>query len=195
MSEGTIVQTDTRGELIGRLKSKLKEFGTRLGALEAERDAAVKQRDAAQAAATDAETKFNAEPLKGEVERLKGELREKTHRTVFDRLAAEKGVAKDALDLLYQNSGYKADKDEADEKAIGVLIDDLKAKPGVSRLFGEGQAPPPPPAPGGGQGGRPENHGSKFRVTQAQLRDPEWCAANNGRRAKALREGTLEIVD
>jgi hypothetical protein len=34
-----------------------------------------------------------------------------------------------------------------------------------------------------------------FRVTRAQLADPDWCARNNRRRSEALRNGTLEIVD
>ena len=97
------------------------------------------------------------------VQELEGKLREISHRKVFDAVAKSKGVPEDALDLLYQTSGYKADQPEPDSIAIGAMLDEAKGKPGISRLFGDvqpitppnGQQPPPPirPGPASGQGG------------------------------------------
>jgi hypothetical protein len=42
---------------------------------------------------------------------------------------------------------------------------------------------------------KPRPDPKPFRVTRAQLADPDWCARNNRRRSEALRNGTLEIVD
>jgi hypothetical protein len=98
------------------------------------------------------------------VQELEAKLREISHRKAFDRIAKERGVAEDALDLVYQTSGYKADQPEVDEVAIGAILDEQRTRPGVSRLFGQPagtaspngpQQPPPAPKPGpaSGQGG------------------------------------------
>jgi hypothetical protein len=120
---------------------------------------------------------------------------------VFDRLADERKVPGDARDLLWQASGWKAEKDEIDETAMATLLDELKTRPGVARLFGgeaepppSGPTPPPTPAPGRGQGGRDLNNG-KFRVTLAQVGDDAWVYANQQRYQEALKTGNLEIID
>lgn len=197
MSEIATPPQGALGETIGRLKSKLRDTALKLRAAEERATAAETARAAAEAAAARAQSDFNADPLKGEVDRLKGEIRTRDHRAVFDRVAKGKGVAEDALDLVWQTSGYKAEGDAADEAKIGVLLDGLKGKPGVARLFGEAPAPAPTttPAAGRGQGAPAVDQGARFRVTSAQMRDPEWCRANHARRARALREGNLEIVD
>jgi hypothetical protein len=90
------------------------------------------------------------------VAELEGKLREIEHRKVFDKVARAKGVSDDSLDLVYQTSGYKAERPEPDELAIGALLDEHRGRPGVARLFGESQptpgVPPVKPAAGSGQG-------------------------------------------
>jgi hypothetical protein len=52
--------------------------------------------------------------------------------------------------------------------------------------------PKPKPKPPEDEPRRPP---AEFRVTRAQLADPDWCARNNKRRSEALRNGTLVIID
>lgn len=190
---GAPVVPDTRGELIGRLKSKLKEYATRNKALETERDAAVGERDAAHTLAVKAQQDYDAAPLKAKVDELNQRLRDASHKATFAKVAREKGVADDAIDLVYQHSGYRAEADDPDEAAIGALLDDLKDRPGVSRLFGE-PGPAGTPGPARGQGTR-DSSGGKFRVTKAQARNADWCLANRARMQAAVRDGTLEYIE
>jgi len=189
---------ERRNEALKRTGSQLNATRKQARDLTAERDAALRARDEAMAAADLARKALDERPEKAELERLKGELREGKHRAAFDRLAREKGVADDALDLLYTSSGYKAEGDAPDDAAIGTLIDGLKEKPGVARLFGEPASPPPtpapPPPPGSGQGAR-DRGGHKFKVTVDQLSDGAWCMRNAAAMRQAQMDGTFEIVE
>ena len=142
-TDGTTTTPDTRGELIGRLKAKLKEYVNRVKALETERDTAVTERDTAVKSAEKAKADFDAQPLKGEVDRLKGEIRTGKHRAAFDEAAKTAGAPKDALDLLWRESGWKADKDEVNPAAIGEAVKTLRGAP-TSRGC---SARPPRPMP------------------------------------------------
>jgi hypothetical protein len=55
--------------------------------------------------------------------------------------------------------------------------------------------PKPKPKPKPDAEPEPRRPPEPFRVTRAQLADPEWCHQNNRRRSEALRAGVLEIVD
>jgi hypothetical protein len=195
---GAATRRDGRelGEAIGRLKALRRQAEASRDEAFKAREQATKERDDARAAAAKAEADFNASPLKGEVDKLRGQLREWAHRRVFDRIALERGADKDAVDLVYSQSGYKAEGDEPDAEAIGTLIDSLKGRAGLSRLFGEApQAAEAGPGPGRGQGGKAGDAGGKFRATRAQLADPAWCRANGGKRDAAIKAGTFEITD
>lgn len=120
---------------------------------------------------------------------LTAELRSVNHRRVFDRLAAEAGVASAAVGDLWTLSGYQAEADEADETAIKTLIDGQKtARP---HLFGgaDQAAEPPverlPPGPGANRGS-----GAKApqEFTEAQLSDPVFVMKNFDRIAAACKE-------
>src|SRR5262249_49956183 len=89
---------------VKKLARRLHEPEGRAGALEAERDAAVKDRDAGVAAA---KKEYDATGLKQENERLGRQVLEQAHRAVYDRVAADKGVHPDARDLVYRELGYK----------------------------------------------------------------------------------------
>lgn len=143
-----------------------------------------------------AKSKYDGSKLKTENEELRTKLRTTEHRKVFDRLAKERGVAEDALDDLWQLSGYQAAKDDVDEAAIGTLLDEQKAKPGRARLFGEvAETPTSTPGPGRGQGTRETKPNGKFQVTARQLSDGVWAYENSDRIKAAQKDGTLEIID
>jgi hypothetical protein len=181
---------EERTTTISRIGGKLRDARKLIQDLNAERDAAARARDEAAAAAARA-TKEDAEPARAEVQRLKGELRERDHRAAWERAMAERGVPPDARDLVYRNSGYKAEAETPDAAAILARLEAMAAEPGLSRLLQE--APPPVPPPGSGQG-RWDGGAGKFRVTTDQLRDGAWCMANAERLRAARADGTFELV-
>lgn len=182
---------EERTTTISRIGGKLRDARKQLTELTAERDAAVRAREAAATAAEKAAKDFDAEPSRAEVQRLKGELRERDHRAAWERAMAERGVPPDARDLVYKNSGYRAEAEAPDADAITARLEAMAAEPGVSRLLQEG--PPPSPPPGSGQGGW-DGAAGKFRVTTDQLRDGAWCMANADRLRQARQDGSFEIV-
>jgi hypothetical protein len=121
--------------------------------------------------------------MKKRVAELEGIIRNGNHKAAFARLGKEKELDPDAVDYLYQISGWKAESEEIDEEAMSATLDELKTKPGLSRLFGN-LAPPPngqplvrKPGPASGQGGGDKGRpGSKF--TNEQLSDPVFTMRN-----------------
>lgn len=192
MSDVATAPPDGRGELIGRLKSKLKDAMVRLKAAEERATKAEGQVEEARKAAVEAESKYSVEPLKGEVDRLKGEIRTGKHRAAFNEAATAAGAPKDALDLLWRESGWKADADEPDGAAIGKAVETLKGRADIARLFGgeATQAEEKRPAPGSGQGSR-VSQGSRVKATSADLKDPDWCFRNRN----ALKAKMVDLVD
>jgi hypothetical protein len=186
---------DSRGELIGRLKSKLKETILKAKAAEDARVAAEKERDAATATAEGAKKKFDESKLKAENDTLKAQIRESRHFTKLDELAKAKGVRPEALEDLRRLSEYKAEGDEPDEAKLNALIDEQKTK--RPYLFGDAQpeTPASTPGPGRGQGQRETKPNGKYVVTRAQMGDPLWCAEHHAERSAAVKAGTLEIID
>ena len=69
------------------------------------------------------------------VKELEGQLRTLRHRGAFDRMAKARGASDEDLDDLFALSGYKADADEPDEKALGRLLDDQKVHPARKKYF------------------------------------------------------------
>jgi hypothetical protein len=121
--------------------------------------------------------------MKKRVQELEGIIRSGKHKEAFAKLGKEKELDPDAVDYLYQLSGWKAESDDIDEEAMGAVLDELKGKPGLSRLFGAApgangnQPPPKKPGPASGQGGGDKGRpGSKF--TDAQLSDPVFAMRN-----------------
>ena len=192
----------TTDPLIPRLASQRTRFRT-------ERDSARKELADARAAvarltsenATLA-TRADASASLKRVDELTAELRTIKHKAVFDRVAKAKGATDDVLDLLYTNSGYKAAGDQADESAIGTLLDGLMAKPGLARLFGEpspATTTPDPdqpthpvkPAAGSGQSApRAKNPGEMIALTPGDERwsDVKFVMGNYDRISAASKE-------
>jgi ribosomal protein S20 len=185
----------TSSEYLG-LRAKHTQLKIEHAALQGELDKLKTEVASAKSEVETAKSKYDGSKLKTENEELRTKLRTTEHRKVFDRLAKERGVAEDALDDLWQLSGYQAAKDDVDEAAIGTLLDEQKAKPGRARLFGEvAGTPTSTPGPGRGQGQRESKPNGKFLVTRAQMGDPLWCAEHHAERSAAVKAGTLEVID
>lgn len=182
---------DERTATLTRVAAKLRDTKKAARDLQAERDAAAAERDAARAAAEKAAKESDAGPARAELDRLKGELRTRDHRAVFDRLARERGCPDDALDFVFTSSGYKAETDAPDEAAIGAHLDGAREKPGLARIFAGPESAAPPP--GAGQGRRDATPG-KWRITTEQLADGAWAMQNAAKLRAARKDGTLEIV-
>lgn len=177
-----------------RLYVKVREYAHRIKALRVENESLKTAKTTLETAKTAAETELSSLKAKNDVptalkrvDELTGELRIIKHRKVFDKLATDSGVKPEALEDLYQLSGYKAETDVIDEAAVKAAIDGQKTA--RSYLFGaagetvETPAPgtPPqaqqlPPGPGSNRGGSPITPPQKF--TEAQLSDPEFCMKN-----------------
>lgn len=133
------------------------------------------------------------EPLKSsnaELEGLKAELRTLKHRSISDNLLREAGLdTPKKLEAFYKLSEMKFEGDPDAEK-IGEFI---KAQADTLDLLRGQPAPEQPlikPAVGRGKGSdQPARQDeSKFEVTDAQMRDPAWCFANQDKiRAAASR--------
>jgi len=181
--------TTTRGPSVGaiaRLGAQRGQLRAEVKTLTGERDTLRSDNERLARENAELKTKADGSASLKRVQELEGQIRESNHRKAFDRVAKARGVADDALDLVYQTSGYKAEGDQADEAAIGALIDATKAKPGVSRLFGDAPAPDaaggpdtPKPALGAGQAGRPGTPPSAiFAVDDPRHSDVKYMMAN-----------------
>jgi len=183
------IRDDGRGELIGRLKAKLKDAMLRLKAAEERATRAEGSVEEARTAAQQAEAKYSTDALKAELDRLQGEVRTTKHRTAFDAALTEAGAPKDALDLLWRESGWKTEADAPDPAELGKTVEALKSRADLGRFFGE---PPLERKPGPGRGqGTPVREGSRIKATTAQIRDPDWCWRNRA----ALRKGLVDQID
>jgi hypothetical protein len=185
MSEST-PRADASHDTVARLASQRSKFRAAAKSLTTERDA----------------LRAEIAKLKGElletaktggaarIAELEGQLRAQGHRAKFDELARAAGVKPNALDDLWEKSGYKAEGDQPDDAKIKAAIADQRTKrdylfnaatepaEGLEGLEGVDTPPEPKPGPGRGQGGTQRAAGGQFQASDAQLRDPAWCFAN-----------------
>jgi len=181
---------------VARLGAAKAKFKNAARILTTERDAARTELAKLQAENAELKAKADTSVTAKRVTELEAQIRTGNHRAAFARAAAAKGVAPEAVDDLWNLSGYKAEKDTVDEAALAALIDEQKAK--RAYLF----APKPTdgqagnltealrPGPASGQGGNQSSGNGKLQVSKAQLRDPMWMQAN----AKALGAGNFELI-
>jgi hypothetical protein len=158
---------------------KIERLKDALGAITRERD---EYKLAAQSAAKERDelaVKADNSAMVRRVKELEGLLRGARHEAVFGRLAKASGADPDAVSYLYQLSGWQADGDEPDEEAMAAAVDELKVRPGLTRLFGipEPKAEEAPQkvvkkAVGTGQG--KGDRQSIVDFTPEQLRDPSF---------------------
>ena len=204
MAEETITRElrhDGATETIARLAAQRTKFRGAVAKLTGQR--AEDATRIAQLEADLAEAR-KAEGAVKELADLKAKVKLDGHRGKFNELARAAGAREKALDDLWDRSGYKAEGDTPDEAAIKAAI----AKQQVDRdyLFepapgdngqadaeegAEGAPLPeleqPRPGPARGQGGTRKSVGSATQITDAQMRDPLWCHANQGKIAAAAK--------
>lgn len=159
-------------QVLGRYKAKLKEQSGTIAEGRKARAALQKQVE-----------DLGKADRSGRVKELETEVRTLRHRGAFDRLAKARGAADEDLDDLFALSGYKAEGDAVDEKALGKLLDEQVAHPARKKYFAaaEGDAGDERPAPGAkepppdvGRGKRGDGKGTVY-VTREQLADPKWA--------------------
>ena len=141
-----------------------------------------------------------------EIAALKATIKSNAHRGKFNELATAAGVKPKALEDLWNHSGYKAEGDAPDEAAITKAIETQRTE--RDYLFGDAPAgdetgvetpepgfidgPPEPPklvkpGVGRGQSGTQRATGDQFQMSDAQMRSPEWCFANQNKRDAAAK--------
>jgi hypothetical protein len=162
--------------VVARLASKRDKWKGEAARLATEKAATEKERD---------DLKKQLEGLSGSGDRVKeleAQLRTMKHRGLFDRLAGESGAKQKALDTLFRESGYRADGDEPDEKAIRAALEKLRESHDFAfearEEGGEGEERPASekkkPAPDAGRGKPSDGKGTVY-ITREQLADPKWA--------------------
>lgn len=145
-----------------------------------------------------------AESAVEELAALKARVKLDMHRGKFNELARAAGAKEKALDDLWEKSGYNMPGEVPDEGAIKAAIarqqvdrDYLFEPPGENGQgsLEEGASTEPEaafeqprPGPARGQGGTRRSTGGATQITDAQMRDPLWCFANQAKIAAAARE-------
>lgn len=138
----------------------------------------------------------------GERDAARGDLRDIRHRAAFREVALASEVREDAVDALYQLTGYAPGADEIDADAITAAITDGKARfsftvkppaPEVPAPTTPAAKPPAPRAPGASRGTAPTAPG-RLKVSADQLADPGWMMANQAAFREAGKAGTLDLV-
>jgi hypothetical protein len=181
---------DTSSGTIARLSQTSKKFKALFADAIKERNSARVELAKVQADLVEAKKAGSAVE---ELAALKLKVRLDGHRSKFNELAKAAGAHDRGLNDLWEKSGYAADGDTPDEKTMARLI--AKQKEERDYLFespaGDGtevnpaDLPPEPeaarPGPGRGRGGHAPANGSQTQVTDAQLRDPAWCMANQAK--------------
>ena len=141
------------------------------------------------------------EALARQLSDAQGKLRETAHKDAFKAAAKELGLKASAIDDAWTLSGYKADSDAVDAKAVKTAIEGLKT--GRDYLFeaaaeGSGTAETPASTklesdPAGARGGA-HSQGTKLRVKASDRTDAAWMKANGAELAQAAKEGRLEFL-
>ena len=192
-----------RGQVL-KLEAEVKDFQKREKDFEAQVRGLTAERDTANGTLKNLEAKAGKAPAEAQarIDELTAENRGLKHKATFREKAAEAGVDPKALEVLWRESGYKADGDQVNEAAMGEAI--ARAKESHPFLFRSADAPDaadqaevkPPPAPPlgaprGGSGGKVAAIG--LVVNQSQFRDPKWVYDNSKLVAEHRAAGTLTI--
>jgi hypothetical protein len=195
VAEATAPANGASAHYEARRLVKMERLKEAVGSLTGQRDAAqsevarlTKENEALQ-------RKTDSSALAKQNAELQGKLRTLEHRKTFDRLAAEKGVTSPkAQDLLYKESGWKADADEFDEAEMSATIDasltEMPFLKGAEATQDEGQQPIVKPGPGSGQAataGKKRNprEGDHLIIpdNDPRLIDTSWQASAAGQAA------------
>lgn len=177
MSEG-VTTTSVNGADPGTLariavqRSKLRSAVTNLTT---ERDTIRSERDRLITENANLKTQADTGASQKRVKELEQKLRERDHRSAFDKTAKASGVPEDRLDAAWKLSDYKADGD-VNEDALASTLDALKESNAF--LFGEsapakeGDAPIVKPGAGQGQGRKAKSSSNDSVIIEDD--DPRW---------------------
>lgn len=171
------------------------KLGGAISRLKTERNALRAERDDLKAKLEKAPA---ADKLQADLDAARAELRGGKHKAAWKEAAAKAGLRPEAVDDAFGLSGYKAEADDVDPKAIEAAISKLKESRGY--LFADESAPDPaaekPPLSkgAGSERGKAPADPVKVRVRSADVRDPEFMKANQARMAEAARAGNLEVI-
>jgi len=109
------------------LQGQVESLTAQLQTLTSERD---EYRDALSEVAGERDTLksqiSSPDELTAELTQLKQQIRDRTHKDVFAKLAKEAKAKEAAIEHLWKVSGYKAEDEDPDEKALGKILADLK---------------------------------------------------------------------
>ncbi len=160
-----------------------------------------------QARAEKAEKAYDGDAIRAENVKLKQDARNRSHGDIFKRLAKDAGADERGLDDLYSLSGWKAEKDEADEDAIKKLVEDIKAKKPLYFPETEDGLPltdrqsadekPVKRVAGGDRGGSHDKTKSGIRLTASNLADPTFMLNPKNKELilSAAKEGRIRLPD
>jgi hypothetical protein len=190
------IRADASHDTVARLATQRSKFRAVAKTLTGERDQLRAQVVKLEAAVLEAGKTGGA----ARIAELEGQLRDQSHRGKFNELARAAGVRANALDDLWERSGYKAEGDVPDEARMTAAITKQKTDrdylfeattdpaEGLEGQEGPDTPPEPKPGPGRGQGGTQRATGGQFQATDAQLRDPAWCFANAAKLSQVANE-------
>ena len=142
--------------------------------------------------------------VKEENAALKQQLRNNNHRDAFRRLAKAAKVRDEGIDDLFSLSGWKADKDEIDEIAMGKLLDELRGKKalffdnsGDGDTAGDVPLPVSKRVPAPDRGATFDRGKSGVRLTGKELADPAFMLdpKNKEMILAAAKEGRINLPD
>jgi len=189
------------------LQGQVESLTAQLQTLTSERD---EYRDALSEVASERDSLRTAPDAAARIAELEGSIRERNHKDAFTKLAKGAKAKEAAIDHLWKVSGYKAEADEIDEKALTRLVADLKASADYAFDHDENATttaareaaqrewsgkkhglPAPGEAPAGG-GRSARNQGGDGTIVTAEMRaDPKFMLDPRNKQliGDAAREG------
>lgn len=184
--------------LVARLASRARGLKEALQAATAERDTLRARAAQLEQQVAELGQRTDATAAAARVEELTAELRGLRHRAVFERVAAARKARPEAIEDLWQLSGYRPEADQADEAALGQLLDaQAKQRPYLFADAGQGgqtAAEPPRPGPASGQGG-PAAAPGKMAVSRKDLTNTQWMAKHGKALSEAFAADNVHWVD
>lgn len=173
------------------------KLGGAISRLKGDRANLKTQLDAANARIAELEKRPSADDVAAKLAEAQDKLRETNHKAAWKEAAAKAKLRPEAVDDAWGLSGYKAESDDVDPKAIEAALGKLKESKGYLFAEGEAKAEEPPPKLDKGAGserGKAPADPVKVRVTLAQRNDPQWMRENQSRLAEAIQAGHCEFL-
>jgi hypothetical protein len=193
--------SQTPDGLISRLGGKVRKWKDAASTAAKERDEAKGENAKLLAQIKDLTGKADGNEAAKQRDALAQQLRDIKHQAAFKKIAdPESKMTEAQVKDLWQLSGYKAEAEEPDPKAIaGIIETQKKERAYLFNAQGQQQAQAQDdgdarPAVGGGKGYSDASNQGHFIVTRAQAADPQFMQANAAKIAQASKEGRF-ILD